>query len=1058
MTSRLFRRLLIWLLLVPVGLTSIVLLVLYIKQDSIVQSKIESLNATYEGEIIVGDVHLAPFESFPYVSLKIDDVKIKRSKEDTASVLLDVADIYVGFDIWEVATGNFNIHSLIIEDGQANLIIHTDGFTNLQKALTTHSEETTESEELMYFDLRKIELKNLDIHQIQEATGKDFETLIYWANGGMKTSTEGIRAHVDSEFLLNVLDNGDTTFIHNKHFEFHTDVEFNTETGMLVFQPSGITMAHGDFELEGSLDTKNENTIDFKIKGTKPSFDMFIAFAPDELIPALESYDNAGEIYFNAVVKGPTKGRLPYIDVNFGAKEAYLENSSVKKRVDNMGFIGHFTNGEQRDLSTMEFSLTDVFAKLDKGTFKGEVFVKNFDAPEIEMTIDSDFELPFILSFLNLEDVNDVQGSVEMELAFHDIIDLENPEKSLQELNKAYFAELRVEDFALSSTDLPADLKDLDIHMAMNGKEAQLDQFEIVFGNSQLSLNGSLSDLPAVVHHTPSPVTAKLNVESKMLDIVELTGYSEQDSSGVNERIRDLKMAFSFNALGNAFTEFQHLPKGEFFIDDLYVDLEQYPHTLHDSHADVLINDDDISIVDFTGMIDESDFHFNGVIHEYGSWMHEKLNGDITADITLNSDLLQFDNLFSYQGENHVPEDYRHEEVEGLELQLKSTLHYKANKLESVEMVLDHLDGKMHVHPLRFENFKGEVDFRDEHIVVTDFYGKMGRTEFDIDMNYYIGEDEATKLRDNSFSLQSPFIDFDTLSDYETKEEERAEMDKEEVSAAHEDAFNIYELPFSDMQFNLDVDHFIYHRLDLQDVTAQLRTTHDHYIYLDTISLDAAGGHIAMNGHFNGSNPEEIYLKPKMTLTNVDLDKLLFKFENFGQDAIVSENLHGELNADITGNIRMFPDFVTDLDRSEVHLDVEVLNGRLENYDPILLLSDYFGDKTLTSIKFDTLQNHIDFKYGEVVIPNMTIESTLGHMDISGYQNMNDSMNYYARIPWSLVKDAARNKLFGAKADGTEDEIVEVDTTKRVRYLNVNILGTFDDYQVKLRKEKKGKR
>lgn len=1057
MKSRLLRRLLIWVLLVPIALISFLLLVLCIKQDSIVQSQIESLNATYEGEVIVGDVHLAPFESFPYVSLKIDDVLVKEGKEENASVLLDVADIYVGFNIWEVATGNFNIHSLVIEDGKANLIVHTDGTTNIEKALTSPSEDTTESDEIMEIDLRKIELRNIDVHQLQEATGKDIETMVYQAKGGLSSTAESIRIHVDSEFMLNVFDNGDTTYLHNKHFEFHTDVEFNTETGKLVFQPSGITMAHGDFELEGSLDTKNENTIDLKIKGTKPSFDMFIAFAPEELIPVLEIYDNAGQIYFNAIVQGPTKGRLPFIDVNFGAKEAYLENSSVKKRVDRMGFIGHFTNGEQRDLSTMEFSLTDVFAKLDKGTFKGDVFVKNFDAPEIEMTVDADFELPFIVSFLNLEDVNDVQGSVEMELAFHDIIDLENPEKSLQELNKAYFAELRVEDFALSSTDLPADLKDLDIHLAMNGKEAQLDQFEIVFGNSQLSLNGSLSDLPAVVHHTSSPVTAKLNVEAKMLDIVELTGYSEQDSTGVNERIRDLKMAFSFNALGNAFTEFKHLPEGEFFIDDLFADLEQYPHTLHDFHADVLINDEDLSIIDFTGVIDESDFHFNGVIHEYSAWMQEELNGDISADITLNSDLLQFDNLFSYQGENHVPEDYRHEEVEGLELQLKSTLHYKANKLEGVEVVLDHLDGKMHVHPLRFENFKGEFDFRDEHIVVKDFYGKMGRTEFDIDMNYYTGEDEATKLRDNSFSLRSPFIDFDTLSDYDTKEEERAAMDEEEVAIAHEEAFNIYELPFSDMQFNLDVDHFIYHRLDLQDITAQLRTTHDHYIYLDTISLDAAGGHIAMNGYFNGSNPEEIYLKPKMALTNVDLDKLLFKFENFGQDAIVSENLHGQLNADITGNIRMFPDFVTDLDRSEVHLDVEVLNGRLENYDPILLLSDYFGDKDLTSIKFDTLQNHMDFKYGEVVIPNMTIESTLGHMDISGSQNMNDSMNYYARIPWSLVKDAARNKLFGAKADGTEDEIVEVDTTKRVRYLNVNILGTFDDYEVKLRKEKKGK-
>ncbi|MCH2200023.1 MAG: AsmA-like C-terminal region-containing protein [Flavobacteriales bacterium] len=1057
MKRKLLRRLFLWGIGLPILLVAIVLVVVYFKQDAIVQSQIASLNETYDGKISVGDVHLAPFESFPYVSLKIDDVKVLESKDSTSTVLLDVADIYVGFSLLEVATGNFDIHSLIVEEGDANLIVHPDGSTNIQHALASRdsAEDTAETSDSGPFKihLNEIELKNIDVHQYQEATHKEVETMVYWAKGGLTTSEKHIKAHVDSEFELNVLDHGDTTYLKHKHFEFHTDIDFNLESGMLVFKPSGITMEHGDFELEGSLDTKNENNIDLTVKGTKPSFDMFIAFAPEELIPTLERYDNAGEIYFNALIQGPTKGRLPFIDVHFGAKRAYLENSQVKKRIDRMGFEGHFTNGENKDLSTMEFSLTEIEANLEKGTFIGDIMVRNFEAPEIDMKLDADFELPFIVDFLGLEDAQDVKGSVEMHLRFHDIIDIENPEKTLQDLNQAYYAELDVDHFALNSTELPAELKDLNVHLAMNGKEAQLDQFEIQLGNSNLDITGSLSDLPAIVHHAPVPVNAHLTIASEMLDLVELTGWTETDSSGVHERISNLNLDFSFDALGNAFTEFKHLPVGEFFIENLYADLEHYPHTLHDFHADVLIKEDDLNVVDFTGEIDESDFHFTGLIHDYNAWMEDELHGDVDLDISLRSDLLKFDDLLSYRGENHMPPEYRGEELEALELHMESTLHYDRNQFVGIEVELDKLTGLTHVHPLKLENFNGYFEFKDEHLVVKDFEGKMGKTHFDIDMNYYTGDNDSLKLRDNMFRLNSPFIDFDALTNFETKEAEREAHPEETVD--HEEAFNIYELPFTDMQFNVDVDHFIYHRLDLQDIETQFRITHDHYIYLDTVSLDAAGGHIAMNGYFNGSDPEKIYLKPRVELTNVDLDKLLFKFENFGQDAIVSENLHGQLNADITGNIRMFPDFVTDLDRSEVHLDVQVLNGRLENYDPILMLADYFGDKDLTSIKFDTLQNHMDFNYGQLDIPNMTIESSLGHMDISGSQNLNDSMNYYARIPWSLVKTAARNKLFGAKSDQKEDDIVEVDSTKRTRYLNVNIVGTFEDYDIRLRKDKR---
>lgn len=1061
MKSKLLKRLIIGAILLPLFLLFLVVMFLYFRQDAIVQAQISELNSTYEGKISAGDVHLAPFENFPYISLKIDEVSLHESKLDSASAILNVADIYIGFQFWDILKGNYDIQSLVVEDGFFDVVMHENGSTNIENALA--SSEESEASPALKVHLKSIELKNLDVHYFQEANQKEIETLIYTAKGGFSTSERSTAAHVDSEFELNIIQAGDTTYFKHKHFEFHTDFNFDHESGLLAFKPSGITMEHGEFEVEGKIETQRDMNMDLRIKGTKPSFDLFFAFAPSELIPVLERYENAGKIYFNASIEGPlTEGQQPFINASFGADEAFLENSIAHRKMDDMGFSGNFNNGEQRNFETMEFSMTGIKASLEQGHFLGNIRVKNFKAPEIEMDLDANFDIPFLVGFLNLDDIEDVQGRVEMKMSFHDIIDIDQPEKALQDLNQAYFAELRIQDLGFAASKLPSALRDLDVHLMMNGKEAQLDQFEMQFGDSDLSITGSLSDLPAIVHHSPTPVSATLDIKSKVLDIAQLTQYSEKDSVGVNERVEKLQLSFSFEALGNAFTEYTHLPKGEFFIDDLYADLKHYPHTLHDFHADVFVMDDDLNIIDFTGQIDDSDFHFNGLIYDYSAWMEEELNGDINLDITLKSDLLKFEDLFSYGGENYMPVDYRHEEIEGLELHMDSRMRYDQNQLKAINVSIDKLGGKMHVHPLRFENFSGNIDFADEHLVVEDFKGKMGRTQFDIDMNYYLGDDESIKKRDNAFSLSSNFIDFDALSNFNLKAAETAQASTNlgsttEDVEAHAEAFNIYELPFTDMRFNAEIGHFLYHRIDLKDLKAQFRTTPEHYIYLDTLRMLAAGGEIAMNGYMNGSDPEHIYLKPKMRLEGVDLDKLLFKFENFGQDAIVSENLHGKLNAIITGNIRVYPDFVPDLDQSEVHLDAQVLDGRLDNYDPVLMLSDYFGDKDLSSIRFDTLQNHMDIQNGRITIPNMTIESTLGHMDISGTQSMNDSMEYYARIPWSLVKGAARNKIFGTKEneEGIEDEIVEVDPKKNVKYLNISITGTLEDYRIRMGKAKK---
>ena len=1057
----LIKRIL-WALSIPIVLFSALILTIYLKQDEVIQSQLNTMNEGHEGLLEIGDTHLALFDNFPNISFKIDDVKVYETKNNKEKAILNVADIFIRFNLLDLISGNYDIHSLLIEEGFFNIVIHKDGSTNLQHALATT--KTEDKNNPLEIHLKTIELINLDIHKYDEATKVDVETFMYFANGGFKSGDGLISGHIDSDFELNIFNNGDTTYIHDKHFEFHTDITLNEKTGIVEFKPSGVTMEHGDFELQGSLDIKNDMDLDIEIKGTKPNFDMFIAFAPHELIPVLERYKNAGKIYLNAKIKGPTAhGLTPFIDANFGASEAFLENTEKGKKIDNMGFEGHFTNGKEQNLTTMEFSLNNMTADLEKGKFIGGVSVKNFEEPEIDMSLDADFNIDFLAEFLNLKDVQNPSGNIKMQMKFHDIIDLDNPEHTLKDLNQAYFAELKIKDLSLSSSSFPAPLKKLDMHLIMNGKKANIDQFDVELGKSDLSLNGYLSDLPAVLHHTNQPIKVHLDINSKVLDIAELTNYSKKDSTGVDEKIEDLRVGFSFESSAKDLTESNTLPKGEFFIDSLHAQLKHYPHELHDFHGDFLIDDRDLKILDFKGFIDHSDFVFDGLIHDYNFWMQPELNGDVDMDITLHSKLLKLEDVFSYQGENYVPKEYTHEEFDNLTLHVNSSMHYKKSSLHSIDIDLDKLTTKMHVHPMQFKDFRGRIHFEDEHLMIQKFHGQMGRTVFNLDMNYYLGNDSIIKKRDNYLGLNANYIDVDQLSNFNLD----APKDKEVTSKnskstadvkTHTEAFNIYELPFTDMKFDINIGHLIKDKIDIKKLKAELRTTKNHYLYIDTLRLGMAGGQIAMSGYFNGSDPEHIYAKPNLTITDVDIDKLLFKFENFGQDAVVSDNLHGQLSTHIDGNIRVYPDLVPDLDQSEIHMDVEVLKGRLVNYEPMLLLSDYFGDKDLTNLRFDTLANHIDITNGLMTIPAMNLETTIGHFEISGTQNMNDQIEYFVRIPWKFIGQGARSKLFGAKktknGETGDDKIIEVEPGKKVRYLNLKITGTIDDYKIRLGKKK----
>ena len=275
----------------------------------------------------------------------------------------------------------------------------------------------------------------------------------------------------------------------------------------------------------------------------------------------------------------------------------------------------------------------------------------------------------------------------------------------------------------------------------------------------------------------------------------------------------------------------------------------------------------------------------------------------------------------------------------------------------------------------------------------------------------------------------------------------------------HDSVFNIYQIPFPELQVQLDINNLNYHLYKIKDFHGNFRIQPNHYLYIDTLSLKAAGGKISMSGYFNGSNPSLIYFSPKMKFDKVDLDQLMVKFENFGQDHLVSENLHGTLSGDLWGKIHLHTDMVPIIDDSEIHIDFSVTSGKLENYGPMEYLSEYFADKNIAKIIFDTLQNHIDLNKGVLNIPNMKINTSLGFVQLSGKQNLDYSYEYYLKVPWKMVSKAGASKLFGKKNGeevdpDQEDEIAYVDESKKIRYVNIQSTGDLEDYQIKLKKDK----
>ena len=173
------------------------------------------------------------------------------------------------------------------------------------------------------------------------------------------------------------------------------------------------------------------------------------------------------------------------------------------------------------------------------------------------------------------------------------------------------------------------------------------------------------------------------------------------------------------------------------------------------------------------------------------------------------------------------------------------------------------------------------------------------------------------------------------------------------------------------------------------------------------------------------------------SLNSLDIKKLFFSFNNFGQSQITDEHIKGK----ISGNNVFSADFDSTFTiRKESILsenNVSIQDGELNSFSPILALSRFIELEELENLTFETLENNILIKEGQVIIPSMDIHTNALNMAASGVHEFNNHYDYRLRLKLSeLLYSKARNSR------NSEFIIAEDESDTRVLFLKITNDGS----------------
>ena len=1087
MTPKTRKRIIRWTLFPIAGiilLVGIAVAILYSQQQRLVKLAVSELNKRLPGELAVGGSDISLFQNFPYISIGLNQVQFYPNKQPGTRPLYEAERLYVGFSLPDILQERYRVRAIALKNGHLDLIQEPDGQLNIVEASRMAPDTTVSTQKQgpgLDLDIRKLVLKNMTVSYLDPRQGQHLVTHIDRIQASLTDNDQLINATLDGKMLVDYTGPGDTTLFRRKHVETNIRLSYDKATRLVRLPEGRISLEEAVFNISGTADLLHSNTVDLHITGDKPDFKQLFAFASGNVAKELKHFRYDGHLSFDGKIKGPIGGgQQPLIELSFACSNAWLHNTLAKKNLESLAFKGYYTNGPGHSLQTSELRLLDMNARPGKGLFRGNFVMRNFVDPKIMMQVNSDLELAFIGDFLGIRDLQRITGRIQLKMNFKDLVDFSAPEKEINELTEGIQSELKVTNLTFRIPNYPYTIEQLNAHAIMKNGAVRLDTLFFHLGHSDFHLDGSLSDLPALFHHQEKPVTLNLGIHSGRMILKELLAkdstigkeLAEED----NEEIRDLNLDLSLETSVDELRHPNPLPKGVFKVENFDASFKKYPHAFHDFGGQLTINDTSLLLRNLSGQLDSSDIRFSGRINNYALWFSRVKKGKTLIAFDLKSKRLAVNDLLSSTAYQYVPKDLQQEVATGIWLRSKSELRYDS-VFQFANIKIANISGALQRHALHMDSISGNIKFGIDHFVKIDtLKGRIGNSDFNLSMRLYAGKDTVRRKKLNFLQFTSQLLDVDQLNNYlaevETaQQEEMKVLEANEpadagptpvtpaVAVTHDDGFNIFRIPFIDFNASVNIGKLRYHKLGIKNLVTALRMQSNQQLYLDTLSMTMAGGTIRARAHFNGADPNKIYLKSRINVEDVNLEKLMLKADYLGQDYVINKNIKGTLSGQIKSYIQVHPDLTPLMDQMQAQMDVEIIDGELVNFAPMQAMSSYFGGKNLQRIRFDTLRNSLSLQNGTLSIPDMNINSSLGFMEIAGTQSMDTHMEYFIRIPLKLVSAAGWHKLFGKKQEEVnpdqEDAIEYRDKDKRVHFINLKISGTTEKYNVSLGKAKK---
>lgn len=310
-----------------------------------------------------------------------------------------------------------------------------------------------------------------------------------------------------------------------------------------------------------------------------------------------------------------------------------------------------------------------------------------------------------------------------------------------------------------------------------------------------------------------------------------------------------------------------------------------------------------------------------------------------------------------------------------------------------------------------FTNCNGMVALYKDSLNMKGFTCNYQDNKFEVDLRgtnirrKFAGGDNSQPTVIDCF-VRSPFVNLDDFTTLFGQKKKRGSGKRPSGSFAAASRTIDAMLENSTIGLNIQAAGLKHNNLKATNLQATVRFE-EQYWELSNIFLNIAGGSISTSGRVvlapNSIHDAQFNIK----IDDTDVKKLLFAFDNFGQDALTHENLRGRfstvasLRVGINSSGKLVPASLKGT------MNFRLKQAVLQNFEPLNNLKSFvFKNRDMQNVQFAELKDKFIINGEDIFINRMEIQSSAFRLFLEGnYGTAKRNTDLLIQVPLSNLND-----------------------------------------------------